>query len=245
MHPLFLRSCRLVSLGTVVASLSVVVAAQGKGASSTGAQQVGSSASRPYAKRTPWGHPDLHGLWTNTTTTPLERPAETANKTTLTDAERAELDRQDVGFFDRGSKGTVGAYNDFWFERGLRTKQTSLIIDPPSGRLPPLTPTGEAHKKALAAVRDRVQSGHRPAQSWEDFSPYDRCITRAMPGAMTPGFYNHNYEIVQTPQYVAIYVEMLHDVRIIPVDGRPHLAPGVRQWLGDSRGPWEGGTLGG
>ena len=106
-----------------------------------------------------------------------------------------------------------------------------------------MTPAGEAHKNALGAVRDKVQAGKLPARSWEDFSPYDRCITRALPGGMTPGFYNHNYEIVQTPQYVAIYVEMLHDVRMIPLDGRPHLPPGVRQWLGESRGHWEGDTL--
>src|SRR5262249_5506630 len=112
-----------------------------------------------------------------------------------------------------------------------------LIVDPPDGKLPSLTPEAQKRADALEAVR------RQPPASWMDVNTYDRCITRGLPGAMMPGFYNHNYLVLQAPGYVAILVEMIHDVRIIPLDGRPHLAPTVRQWLGDSRGRWEGNTL--
>ncbi len=119
--------------------------------------------------------------------------------------------------------------------------QSSLVVDPPDGRLPPLTPRGQAEEKRLKATREEI--GGPPPNSYEDFDVYDRCITRALPGAMLPGFYNHNYEILQTPTYVVIWVEMIHDARIIPVDGRSHVSQGIRQWFGDSRGRWEGDTL--
>jgi hypothetical protein len=129
-----------------------------------------------------------------------------------------------------------GTYNDFWFERGKLTYRTSLVIDPPNGRLPELT--GEEKERVAAARR-----GRGPADSPEDRSAYERCISRGLPGAMMPGFYNHNYQILQTPGYVVLLVEMIHDARIIPVDGRPHVGPAIRGWLGDSRGRWEGNTL--
>jgi hypothetical protein len=193
-------------------------------------------------KRTAWGHPDLTGVWTNTTTTPLERPSGLEGKTSLTDAERRERDAQQANFADRPPReGDTGAYNSFWFERGKTSEQTSLLVDPADGRLPPLTPRGQADKKRLDALR--VEDGGRPPDSYEDFDVYDRCITRALPGAMMPGFYNHNYQILQTPQYVVIIVEMIHDARIIPLDGRSHVSSRIQQWLGDSRGRWEGDTL--
>jgi len=136
-----------------------------------------------------------------------------------------------------GGGVAVGAYNDFWLGRGKHSRQTSLIIDPPDGRLPPVT--ARAKQQADA----RTATSQRNAASWEDVSMYDRCITRGMPGAMMPGFYNHNYHILQTPNYNAIVVEMIHDARIIPIDGRAHLNSGISQWLGDSRGHWEGDTL--
>ncbi len=225
---------RFVVIGLVFALLSVAAVAQNR--------PEGSSASREKPKRTAWGDPDLQGLWTNTTTTPLERPANLASSTTLTEAERAALDAQAVGSADRPPRpGDTGAYNDFWFERGKRSSQTSLIVDPSNGRLPALTAIGQAEKKRLDAVR--LEDGGRRPGSHEDFDVYDRCITRALPGAMMPGFYNHNYQIVQTPGYVVILVEMIHDTRIIPLDGRPHVSPRILQWLGDSRGRWEGETL--
>ena len=200
-------------------------------------QQAGA---RPWTHpRTPWGDPDLTGYWTNTTTTPLQRPADLAEKAVLTPEERAKRDaevaaRQNSDQAPR--KGDPGTYNNFWFERGVLSNRTSLVIDPPDGRIPALTP--EAQK--LAADR---RAGRGPADSPEDRSAFERCITRSLPGAMMPGFYNHNYQIHQTPGYVLLLVEMIHDVRIIPVDGRPHAGPVIRNWLGDSRGRWDGNTL--
>jgi hypothetical protein len=190
------------------------------------------------APRTPWGDPDLQGVWTNSTTTPLERPDALAGKTTLTDEERAELDAQASRSADRApTTGSPGTYNDFWFDRGKRTNRTSLIVDPPDGKLPALTPKGKKQQEEISEVRQRSPTAP------EDLSPFERCLTRSMPGAMIPGFYNHNYQIVQTPGYVMILVEMIHDARIIRMGGRAPAGPAVRKWLGDSRGRWEGNTL--
>ncbi len=189
--------------------------------------------------RTPWGHPDLQGIWSNTTTTPLQRPEELAGRATLTAEERAERDAERERNADRPPPpGQTGAYNSFWFERGVTGEQTSLVVDPPSGLLPPLTPAAAVRADAIHAVR------YSDRRDWTtDFHLYDRCITRGLPGGMMPGFYNHNYNIMQTPDYVVLQVEMIHDSRIIPLDGRPHLDPSIQQWLGSSRGRWEGDTL--
>jgi hypothetical protein len=122
-------------------------------------------------------------------------------------------------------------------DRGKATSRPSLIVEPPTGRLPPLVPAAAAEQKAVARIRQSPPASH------EDASLFERCLTRGMPAAMIPGFYNHNYEIFQTKDYVVLLVEMIHDVRVIPVDGRPHLSPSFSQWLGDSRGRWEGDTL--
>ena len=186
--------------------------------------------------RTPWGHPDLQGAWTNTTTTPLQRPDELAGREFLTEEEWAE--RNPTSGLSAFNAGPTGAYNDFWLEKGSLSMRTSLIIDPPDGKLPPATPALQARQD-----RRRAQAGARPA-SWHDFSAYDRCITRGLPGAMMPGFYNHNYRIVQTPHHVAILVEMVHEARIVPLDDAGQARPSDgRQWLGSSRGHWEGDTL--
>ena len=189
--------------------------------------------------RTPWGHPDLQGIWSNTTTTPLQRPEELTGRDTLTEEERAERDAERERNSDQPPPpGQTGAYNSFWFERGVTGEQTSLVVDPPTGLLPDLTPPAAARAEAIHAVR------YSDRRDWTtDFHLYDRCLTRALPGSMMPGFYNHNYNIMQTPDYVAIQVEMIHDSRIIPLDGRPHLDPSIQQWLGSSRGRWEGDTL--
>jgi len=193
-------------------------------------------------RRTPWGDPDLQGLWTNTTTTPLERLAEASTKTVLTEEERQTLAQQVAERLDQDKPparaGTIVPYNEFWYERGTLTNRTSLIIDPPDGKIPPFTPAGQKRWQEQLDARKE-----HPADSWLDRSAYDRCISRGMPGTMLPGFYNHNYEIVQAPGYVAILVEMIHDTRIVPLDGRPHMNGTVRQWLGDPRGHWEGNTL--
>ena len=190
--------------------------------------------------RTPWGDPDLQGVWNNNTVVPLERPEALADKERLTDEEVAERFQRtsEATFAER--EGDPGFYNEFWFEYGQDTNRTSLIVDPPDGRLPPLTRQGRARADAGA---HRFPDGREPVASWQELSLFDRCITRGLPGAMSPGFYNHNYHILQTPTHVVLVVEMIHDSRIIPIDGRPHAPDDVRQWLGDSRGRWEGDTL--
>ena len=190
-------------------------------------------------ERTPWGDPDLQGVWTNRTTTPLERPSEFEGRTELSAEERAELDAQAEAARDRPPPpGRTGAYNSFWLDRGLRNDQTSLIVYPPDGRYPARTERVRESDPAFAAARDGTVF-----DTWEDLNLYDRCITRGVPGSMIPGFYNHNYQILQTPDYVVILVEMIHDARIIPLDGRGHLPPRIGQWMGDSRARWEGSTL--
>jgi hypothetical protein len=188
--------------------------------------------------RTSWGDPDLQGMWTNTTATRLERPDDLKDKTVFTEEELAEQNRQAAARIDqRPRAGDTGVYNNFWLERGEISRRTALLVDP-SGKLPALTAQGQAWK----AARDEAKKSS-PADGPESRPLYERCITRGMPGAMMPGFYNHNYQILQTPGYVVISVEMIHDARIIPLDGRPHLGAGILQWLGDSRGRWEGNTL--
>ena len=187
-------------------------------------------------------YPDLQGTWSNASTTPLERPPDLADKQVFTDEERAARNLTAGLSDDRPSGDPVGFYNDYWLEQGDLSTRTSLIVDPADGRLPPATPVEQQRQ------RTRMSSGSAIAglrfASWEDFNALDRCITRGLPGAMMPGvFYNHNYLIVQTPDYVAIAIEMVHDVRIIPLHERPALPAAIGQWLGASRGRWEGNTL--
>ncbi len=193
--------------------------------------------------RTPDGQPDLQGTWENATTTPLERPNTLAGKQVLTEEERAALDAQvaESRSTDRRD-GTPDedlnrAYNDFWWDRGKSIGRTSLIVDPPDGRMPPLTPEGQKRLASFGGF-----SGRGGADSWLDRSLPERCLVYR-PVPPIPTGYNNNYEIVQGPGYVAILQEEIHEVRMIPIDARPHLPPGIRQWLGDSRGRWEGNTL--
>ena len=198
---------------------------------------------------TPWGDPDLQGTWTNRTLTPLERPAEFEGKPTLTEAEALEWEARlrDGVNTDIRTPGTLrdvtAAYNTIWYDRGERIvadRRTSLVVDPADGKVPELTPAGAARKIELREADLREDLGR--ADSWLDFSAYVRCIIRSGLPRLSTG-YNNNYEIVQTPGLVAIYQEQMHDIRLIPLDGRPHLPGTVRQWLGDSRGHWEGDTL--
>ncbi len=194
--------------------------------------------------RTPEGHPDLQGIWTNTTLTPLERPKELADKPYFTEKEAAEY--QERLLQRRAATAPVAgdSVNDpiIWWERGtklVKTMRTSLIVDPPDGRIPPLTP--EAQQRMQAA---REYTRQHPADRPQDRSLQERCIAEATSGPpMMPGPYNNNYQIVQTPQYLVFFIEMIHDIRIIPLDGSPHLSDDVRLWMGDSRGHWEGDTL--
>lgn len=198
--------------------------------------------------KTPDGQPDLQGIWTNVTLTPLERPRDLGDKQFFTPQEAAEYEKQTISRNnadrrDGSAQADVNrAYNDFWWDRGTKvvpTLRTSLIIDPPDGRVPALTPE---RQKSLAEARAMAR-GHS-TDGPEDRSLSERCILWPTAGPpMMPSFYNNNYQIVQGPGYVMILVEMIHDVRIIPLDGRPHLPATVRQWMGDPRGHWEGNTL--
>jgi hypothetical protein len=198
--------------------------------------------------RTPWGHPDLQGLWTNATITPFERPTDLAAKPVLTEEEASAYEKEtlqarDADRRDGAAEADLGrAYNQFWYDRGTKvvsSRRTSLVVDPPDGRVPPLTP--EAQRKASARVAARQAA---PADGPESRSLPERCILWPTAGPpMVPSGYNNNYQILQTPDYVVILIEMIHDVRVIPLDGRPHVSQNIRQWMGNSRGRWEGDTL--
>ena len=213
----------------------------------------------------PWGDPDLRGVWDYRTLTPLERPEELGDQAFLTEEEAAALERETLernelllnrapertsasDQVDRREDGTPGFYNNFWLDRGttaIETRRTSLVVDPADGRLPPLTE--EAQRRADSAEAERIRRVRRgllPAASYTELDAGDRCIQHAKAGPpISTGGYNNNIQIFQTPEYVVILAEQNHDARIIPLDGRPHAAPGIRQWMGDSRAHWDGETL--
>ena len=238
--------------------VAIAEAAGGQGAqasSSDAKSRVGAKPRTP--PRTPWGHPDLQGVWDYRTITPLERPGALSGKPFLTDEEaaifeREENRRQNRDLIDPAKGGLqyppggVVPYNEFWYDRGnsfVESKRTSLIVDPPDGRLPPLTPEGQTRADASAAEERETQLGRPRAESYEDRPLSERCILSAGTLPILPGPYNNNVQLIQTAGYVAILNEMIHEHRIVPLDGRPHLAQNIRQWLGDSRGHWEGDTL--
>jgi len=205
----------------------------------TGVAQSGRAAKNWTASKTADGQPDLQGVWTNATLTPFERPAALRDKEFLTETEAAEIEQRTAATREEEAPpraGDVGNYNQVWFDSGTKvvsTRQASLVVDPPDGRVPV---RAEAEK-----VRDDYDAQSRDAP--EFMSPWDRCITRGVPGGMFPAGYNNAYQIVQSPGFVVIHYEMIHEARIIPIDGRPHLPSTVRSWNGDARGRWDGNTL--
>ena len=203
------------------------------------------------APRTAWGQPDLQGVWDFRSITPLQRPERLENQEFLTEEEAAELEQaavaRDAAAWDREARrteagGNVGAYNNFWMDRGQKavgTRRTSLIVDPPNGRMPEQTTAAQQR----AGVRRDYRREH-PADGPEDFSNGVRCILGFNAGPpFTPSAYNNNMQLFQTPDHVVVVTEMVHTARIIPLDGSPHLPSNVQQWSGDSRGHWEGETL--
>ena len=180
---------------------------------------------------------DLQGVWTNGTLTPFERPPALGTKAFYTEEEAAEQEQQAIQrrtATRTPRPGDVGNDNEAFVDTGYKlvaTRQTSLVIDPPDGRIP-LRAEAEAKRDFNVANVD----------AFETMSPWDRCITRS-PTHIFPAGYNNGYQIVQTPTHVVIMSEMIHEARVIPLDGRPHAAPQIQQWLGDSRGRWEGATL--
>jgi hypothetical protein len=209
--------------------------------------------------RTPWGDPDIEGIWPGTdfVGVPMARPRTVGTRTELNDEEFAarlaafqkqteddnaefDLDKLTPEVIARGTVGGPVSPPPHWLERGKPTRQAGLIIDPPDGQLPPQT--DEAQQRA--AARQRARAGRGPADSYEDRSLYDRCITRGVLGSILPVIYNNGNQIIQAPGLVAIRNEMIHETRIVPLDGRPHVSPkAFHQNMGDSRGHWEGNTL--
>jgi hypothetical protein len=235
----------IVSVVSVLLAPSVLIAQNGS---------PGAPPAKPYSTpKTPWGEPDLQGTFSNRTITPFERPANVNGREFFTPQEVAAMEKSatersgDEGR-NKGTRGDVErAYNDFWWDRGTKvtTLRTSLVVDPPDGRVPPLTEEArkrQADEAKQPAFRGTGATG-RGADTWLDRSTFERCITRGLPGAMSPTAYNNNYRITQSPGYVAIQIEMLGGTRVIPTDGRPHVGPSIRQWMGHSTGRWEGDTL--
>lgn len=199
------------------------------------------------APRTPWGDPDLQGTYTNTyeNGTPLERPDQFAGRR-LADIKGEELRAMKRSIQEQTISRFLGPTEapDNWWQDNLsleRGSQAWFIVDPEDGKIPPLTP--QAQQRNAARVAAQKASGRGPADSYTDRSLYDRCITRGFPGSMMPAIYGNQYEIVQSPGYVAILYEMIHETRVIPLDGRPHISGGMQHDMGDARGHWDGDTL--
>jgi len=236
----------LTALTAVLLLATIPVAGQ---APSAAAKANGAAAKKAYTQpRTPDGHPDLQGFWTNSTYTPLERPKNVTKELYTPEeaaaAEKAAAARED----EQTVPGTVADVHYDLTQFGLDRSQstyakglrTGLIVDSPDGRLPPMTE--EAQKRAAELAATRKQMGG-PLDAAQNMNLGDRCIMMANTSPMLPMGYMSNYQIVQGPGYVMILVERMHDFRIIPLDGRPHPPANVRQWKGDSRGRWEGNTL--
>jgi hypothetical protein len=212
------------------------------------------SAQKPVVPRMADGHPDLQGTWENNSATPLERPAAFANKPLLTDAELADMKARAARLFAPDSDAAfgdgfylalladrntapfgTGSYSANWLPNRLIERRTSLITDPPDGKLPPLTEAAVRARAAALVARPRFARGP------EDMAVTDRCISYGVPDLFAA--YMSVYRIAQTPGAVAIAMEKIHDTRIIPLDGRPHISPKIRHYMGDPRGHWEGDTL--
>jgi hypothetical protein len=238
----------------IVAAFLAPVPVAGQSASSPA--KTTAAAENWKVPRTADGQPDLQGVWDFRTITPMQRPGALGTKAYFTDEEAANFEREEnrrqnrdlidpkVGGLNYPAGGVV-PYNEFWYDRGnkvVKTKRTSLIVDPPDGRFPPLTPEGKKRMELREETRRNAEHGHPIADSWEDRPLQERCILGLNAGPpMTPGAYNNNVQLFQNRDFVVIHVEMVHDARIVPLDGRPH--GHIPQWKGDSRGHWEGDTL--
>jgi hypothetical protein len=213
------------------------------------AQAVKAPAARAWAPpKTPWGDPDLQGTWTSDDCiqTPMNRPANLGEKRYYTEQELAQretqLARQQANDLEEfvGNNQRVGTGPPgHWGERARRPcKQTSLVVDPPNGRTPDMLPEAKTRP-----IPEGAGNNNPKADSWEDFSYYIRCITRGVTGSIFPVIYGNGQQIVQSKGYVTILQEMVHEARVIPLDGRPHASPNIRSYMGDPRGHWDGNTL--
>jgi hypothetical protein len=198
--------------------------------------------------KTPWGDPDLQGTWTSDDCigTPLNRPANLGDRLYYTEQELTERQNRlatqqqnDLKEFVAPDQRVGTGPPAHWGERARRPcRQTSLVVDPPNGRVPELLPEAKSRPIPEGAGNDNPK-----ADSWEDFSYYIRCISRGVTGSIFPVIYGNGQQFVQAPGYVTILQEMVHEARVIPLDGRPHASPDIRSYMGDPRGHWEGNTL--
>lgn len=243
---------KLFCLATL-AAVSVVGQPQPRKAAAPVAAKTAAAKKAPLIK-TPWGDPDLQGVWNDATSTPLQRPGGVGSKDILTDEEAQDFQQQLASDLSRdrrdgGADADVNrAYNEHWMDaRRLKItadRRTSLIVDPPEGRIPalvPLPPEREKMRVARAAANARFNAGL--PDTYRDMSLPVRCIIRTDSPPYLPTIYNNDFHIFQSPGYVVIGPEMIHSARTIPLDGRPHLGNNLKQWLGDSRGHWDGATL--
>lgn len=211
------------------------------------AQQTKSSYTPP---KTPWGDPDLQGVWPGNMGVPMQRPASFGDRATLTEDEFAKKEEQAKKQAAADAESTATSDTrvgigppSYWTERGRPTHQASLIVDPPDGRLPALTAEAEKYRKSARGGKGLPGEWRGNADSWEDLNIYYRCISRGLMGSIIPVVYNNGNQILQTPGYVVFRNEMIHESRVIPLDGRPHLNPSIHLYMGDSRGHFEGNTL--
>lgn len=200
--------------------------------------------------KTPWGDPDLQGVWPGNMGVPMQRAASFGDRSTLTDEEFAKKEDQAKRQAAADAESTAASDSkvgigppSYWTERGKPTRQASLVVDPPDGRLPALTPEAVKYRKEARGGKGLPGEWRGHADSWEDLNIYYRCISRGLLGSVIPVVYNNGNQILQAPGYVVFRNEMIHESRVIPLDGRPHLNPSIHLYMGDSRGHWEGNTL--
>jgi len=258
----FLISTGALALVVAVLSLPAVpVARQGSaGAAKPKAPAKTTTAAntapaKPYSvPHTPWGDPDLRGIWNNATSTPMQRPEKFGDKAVLAEDEAEQVEEELAKTQNRDNRDggaeaqVIQGYNEFWMDKRrlefLKDRRTSLIVDPPDGRMPPRLPaTPEVAKIRAARVEANARVAAGIPNDPEDFPLGVRCVVRNDLPPHLSALYNNNFQIYQSPGYVVIQSEMIHSARIIPVDGRPHLGKTLRQWQGDARGHWEGNVL--
>ncbi|HET9567833.1 MAG TPA: hypothetical protein VFP16_05660, partial [Vicinamibacterales bacterium] len=234
-----LASSAAAAIVALMASLPVVAQSASTSAPPLVITAYNAGPPTPYSPpRTPWGDPDLQGVWSSDDTSgiPMQRPANLANELYQSDEQWAARQKQT----QQGIQNALNAIGTFRGDYARRSfRQTSLIVDPPDGRTPAFTPAAEKRR----APRDRGTFGDGPFNSPEDFTMYDRCITRGIVGSVLRVVYGNGNRITQAPGMVAISYEMVHDTRVLYTDGRPHVSPSIKQLLGDARARWEGDEL--
>jgi hypothetical protein len=242
---------RYSSFPSFLVMAALPLAAQTPATKSAPANTVAAKSAKAFTPpKTPWGDPDIQGQWPATANIPMQRPLSQTEKSQLTpeelkqrEAQFARQAAQDAEeFVASGGSLTINPPG-YWVEHSTPHQQASLVVDPPNGRIPDLTPEAQARNKALRGGLGPGDHFPKTVNSWEDFDMYSRCVSRGLLSSMLPTLYNFGNQIIQGPGYVAIRNEMIHETRVVPLDGRPHVSSNIKSYLGDSRGHWEGNTL--